>query len=267
MIIQGIDYFVAIYEMGQDGFPEYLAHFADFYALNDFIRNNANNPKYVNASLSYSFVENIDGEPDAFSWVQSFKFEEFTAEQIEHEIELFIESEEEQAEHGKKVDEFSREIHYRGEDADYTKKKHHLADIAYVCPSCIRPVEDCRCALYPYYLVQIDKLMVPIIRELNEKGYKTSGCCAGHPEQAEFAASGIYIAFADEYDFDEPFPEGARYSKSRHTLQFTPDVEGYENLVKFQQETLDKLSDWVEMLFSVGELDCFYEDEDEMDED
>lgn len=266
MKIKGIDYFVAIYEIDQDGLPEYLAHFEDFHALNAFIRDNANNSKCKNASLSYSFVENIDGEPDAFSWVQSFEFEEFSAEQIEHEIELFIEDEEENAEHWKKVDEFSREIHYTGETADYLKKQHHLADIAYVCPSCIRPVEDCRCSLYPYYLVQIDKLMVPIIRELNEKGYKTTGCCAGHPEQEEFIVSGIYIAFADEYDFDEPFPKGARYSKSRHTLQFTPDVEGYDNLVKFQEETLYKLNDWAEMLFAVNEFNNAYDDEEDEDE-
>ena len=265
MKIKGIDYFVAIYEIGQDGLPEYLAHFEDFYALNTFIRDNADEPKYKNASLNYSFVENIDGEPDSFSWVQSFEFEEFTEEQMKREIELFIEDEEDQKEHWKKVDEFSREIHYMGEAADYTKKRNHLAEITYVCPSCIRPIEDCRCALYPYYLVQIDKLMVPIIRELNEKGYKTTGCCAGHPEQEEFAVSGIYIAFAEEYDFDEPFPDGARYSKSRHTIQFTPDVEGYHNLVKFQKETLYKLSDWAEMLFAIDEFDCMYDDEEDED--
>lgn len=266
MKIKEIDYYVAIYEMDQDGFPEYLAHFEDFYALNAFIRDNVNNPKYKNASLSYSFVENIDGEPDSFSWVQSFEFVEFSAEQMEHEVELFIEDEEENAEHWKKVDEFSKEIHFRGESADYTQKQQHLSDIVYVCPSCIRPVEECRCALYPYYLVQIDKLMVPIIRELNEKGYKTTGCCAGHPEQEEFVASGIYIAFAEEYDFDEPFPEGARYSKSRHTLQFIPDVNGYDNLVKFQEETLYKISDWAEMLFAVDKFDCLCEDQEDVDE-
>ena len=44
MRIKEIDYYVAIYEMDQDGFPEYLAHFEDFYALNAFIRDNVNNP-------------------------------------------------------------------------------------------------------------------------------------------------------------------------------------------------------------------------------
>jgi len=262
MKIKGIDYFVAVYEMDQQGYPEYLAHFVDFHALNTFIRDNADNPKYAKASLCYSFVENIDGEPAPFSWVQAFQFEEFSAEQMEQEIEIFIEDLEIQGDLDKKVDEFSKEIHYMGEDTDYMAKRHHLADIAYVCPSCIRPVEDCHCSLYPYYLVQIDKAMVPIIRKLNAKGYKTTGCCAGHPDQEDFLASGIYIAFAEDYDFDEPFPEGAQYSKARHTIMFMPNVEGYDNLVKFQEQTLDKLSDWVDMLFALDELDCSYDDED-----
>ena len=60
MKIEGIDYFIAIYETGENRFPEYIAHFSDFYALNDFIRN-ADSVKYKNRELSYSFVENIDG--------------------------------------------------------------------------------------------------------------------------------------------------------------------------------------------------------------
>ena len=52
MKIKGIDYFVAIYEMNPDGFPEYLAHFVDFHALNAFIRDNTDNPKYKNYNLA-----------------------------------------------------------------------------------------------------------------------------------------------------------------------------------------------------------------------
>jgi len=261
MKINDVDYFVGLYEMGEDGFPEYVAHFEDFYALNAFIRDNASNPRFTSAKLSYSFVENIDGEPSAYSWVQNIEFKEFTPAQMQQEVDLFIEGEEEQAEHWKKVDEFSKEIHYFVPDGDYKEKQHHLADLAYVCPRCLRTVDDCRCPVYPGYLVQIDKLMVPIIRELNEKGYKTTGCCAGHPAEDNFVVSGVYIAFAKNYDFDEPFPKGAKYSKSGHTVQFTPDVEGYDNLVRFQQETLDALSDWAEMLFAIDEFDCAYDEE------
>ena len=85
MKIEGIDYFVAIYETGEDGFPEYIAHFEDFYALNDFIRKNADNEFYKAKELSYSFVENIDGEPNAFSWTAPFELTVFSEEQIQQE--------------------------------------------------------------------------------------------------------------------------------------------------------------------------------------
>lgn len=262
MIINNINYFVGLYIMGADGFPDYEAHFEDFYALNAFIRENADNPKYTSNQMCYSFVENIDGEPDAFSWVSNIKWQVFSEEEIKTEIDNFIEDEKENAEHWAKVDEFSREIHYHEDGSDYKKKQHHLKDIAYVCPQCIRGVEDCRCESYPYYLVQIDKLMVPIIRELNSKGYKTAGCCAGHPEDDAFKVSGIYIAFAEEYDFDEPFPEGGKYSISRHTIQYTPNEDNYDDLVGFQMDVLQRLEDWSEMLFENGFFDDVEEDED-----
>ena len=82
-----------------------------------------------------------------------------------------------------------------------------------------------------------------------------------HTPQEEFVVSGIYIAFADEYDFDEPFPEGVRYSKSRHTIHFTPNAEDCDDLMKFQEETLDKLLYWAEMLFAVDEYDNMYDDD------
>ncbi len=260
MIINGIEYFVALYTMDSDGYPEYEAHFEDFYELNKFICENVDNPKYINNQMCYSFVENIDGEPDAFSWVIKFVWTVFLDDEIKHEIDEFIEYEKENKEHWAKVDEFSKEIHYFEDGADYQKKQHHLKDIAYVCPRCIREVDDCRCATYPYYLVQVDKLMVPIIRELNSKGYKTTGCCAGHPEEDEFKTTGLYIAFAEEYDFDEPFPEGGKYSKAKHIISYAPSDEDYKNLVEFQMDILDQLQDWAEMLFEVDYDLNLYED-------
>ena len=260
MIINGIEYFVGLYTMGEDGSPNDEMYFKDFYALNDFIRQNADNSKYLRVQMCYSLVEVIDGEPDAFSWLINIQWSVFSDEQIQIEIENFIDDEKEKAEYWEKADEFDRGIHYVTKTTDYRKKQAHFKDLAYVCPTCIRDVEDCRCAVYPYYLVQIDKLMVPIIRELNKKGYRTTGCCAGHPDDAAFTVSGVYIAFAEEYDFDEPFPEGGKYSKSRHTIQYQPTVEGYDNLLAFQQETLDKLADWVEALLEVEFFDDSLED-------
>lgn len=262
MVINGIDYYVGLYIMGADGFPEYEAHFEDFHALNAFIRENADNPKYTNNQMCYSFVEDIDGEPDAFSWVSNIEWQAFSDEQMQYEIDEFIEMMAEQKEEDARVDEFSKEIHYHEDGVDYQKKQRHFDDIAYVCPHCLRTVDDCRCALYPWYLVQIDKLLVPIIRELNSKGYKTTGCCAGHPQDEEFKGSGVYIAFAEDYDFDEPFPDGGKYSKSKHTISYIPAEEDYDNLVDFQMNVLQRLEDWAEMLFEINFFDDAEEDED-----
>lgn len=261
MKIEGIDYFVAIYETGADGFPEYIAHFSDFYALNEFIRN-VDNAKYKVEELSYSIVENIDGEPADFSWTAPFEFAEFTEEQMQQEIDQFIEDEKENTEHWAKVDEWSKQIHYVSQSVDYKAKQHRLADFDYVCPSCLRTVDDCRCEMYPYYLVQIDKLILPIIRELNEKGYKTTGCCAGHPSEGYL---NIYICFAEDYDFDEPFPDGGQYSKVKHGISYMVSSEDCDNLVDCQREILYKLSDWAEMLSAADELD--FDDDFEDDDD
>lgn len=204
MVINGIEYYVGLYIMREDDFPEYEDHFEDFYALNSFVRRNSNNPKFLDSQVCYSLVEAIDGVPDAFSWVKNINWCEFTDEQIQEEIDGFVEFEKNNKEYWEKVDAYSKEIHYSPAADDYIKKQTHLKDISYVCPSCIRRVEDCRCRNYPFYLVQIDTKMVPIIRMLNQKGYRTTDCCAGHPEEKDFLNSGIYIGFAEEYNFDEP---------------------------------------------------------------
>lgn len=263
MVINGIDYFVGLFTEGADGFPEYEAHFEDFHALNAFIRQNADNPKYLDNHMCYAFMENIDGEPNSFSQTCNIPWAEFSDERIQEEIEDFIEFGRENIEYWTKFDEASKNIHYFDNGADYQKKRSHLKDLAYVCPNCIRDIRDCRCAVYPYYLVQIDRLMVPIIRELNSKGYKTTGCCAGHPESDEYKHSSIYIAFAEDYDFDEPFPEGGKYSKVKHTISYIPTEENYDDLEGFQMDVLQRLEDWAEMLFEID----FFEDMDIEDED
>ena len=99
MIINDIEYFVGLYTMVEDGVPDYEAHFEDFYALNAFIQENADNPKYTSNQMCYSFVENIDGEPDAFRWVSHIKWQVFSEEEIKTEIDNFIEDEKENAEY------------------------------------------------------------------------------------------------------------------------------------------------------------------------
>ena len=262
MKIEGIDYFITIYETGEDGAPEYISHFSDFYALNEYIRN-ADVAEFKGKELSYSFVENINNEPAPFSWTAPFELVEISDEQTQQIIDQFIEDKKDNAEYFAKVDEWSKQLHYIPQNVDYKAKQHRLADFDYVCPTCLRPVVDCRCESYPYYLVQIDKLMLPIIRELNEKGYKTTGCCAGHLSDNYL---NIYICFAEDYDFEEPFPDGGQYSKVKHCISYGVFAEDCDNLEDFQRETLWKLSDWAEMLFGVDELDFDNDDFEENDD-
>lgn len=244
MKIGNIDYFVLLMvgDLSEDG-PEY--HFNDFEEFNAFVRQNKDNPLFQNTTLNYTLVENVDGKPDHFMWSQEIAFKEFTKEEIAHEIEAQLEFLEDAT--ALSSDFAKKEIRYQAPAGNGEQKKHRLQDFTYVCPYCVREIEDCQCEHYPYFLIQVDTLMVPIIRELNALGYKTTGCCAGHPEQGA-GYTNIYVAFDKEYDFSEPLPEGAQWSKLKHCISFEAPVQGYEELVEFQQQTLDKLSDWAETL-------------------
>ena len=50
---------------------------------------------------------------------------------------------------------------------------------------------------------EIDKDMIPILTELNEKGYKTVFCCQGHVNDGIYST---YLTFERQYVFSEPIP-------------------------------------------------------------
>lgn len=263
MNINGIEYFVTLFlgDLCSEQVQE--INFSDFYEMNRFIQNNKNKPEYTEQELNYSLCENIDGEADAFCWTKSIAFEEFSEEDILGEIETQKEWLKEHEYFGEQMDEQLKQINYMEDDSDYTQKIPHLKEFAYVCPNCIREIEDCRCKFYPHYLVQIDREMVPIIRELNSKGYKTTGCCAGHPLENETQFINIYICFERDYEFAEPFPEGAKYSKETHKISFECENVPFDEMLEFQRETIWKLSDWTELLFGYDEQ----EEDDEYDKE
>lgn len=246
MMINGVDYFVLLMVGDLSSEDVKSFHFVDFHEFNAFVRKNKDNLFFQNNTLNYTLAENINGEPGNFMWTEEIVFEEFSEEKIAEEIEgqqgFFQEVAALSAESEK------REICYQTPKGDASQKTCRIQDFTYVCPYCVREVHDCRCENYPYFLIQVDTLIVPIIRELNAKGYKTTGCCAGHPEQG-VEHSTIYVAFDQEYDFDEPFPEGAEWSTLKHCISFEPPCSDYDELVEFQRHTLYKLGDWAEMLF------------------
>ncbi len=80
----------------------------------------------------------------------------------------------------------------------------NIKNYLYVCPYCFNVVKECECFAYPPTLIQIDKNMLPIIRELNKKMFLTEMCCEGHIGLNEF----MYIEFKKNYKFKTPLPKG-----------------------------------------------------------
>ena len=251
MLIKGIEHFVTLMigDLENDDVQEF--NFSDFDAFNEFVRKGQGDQQYGFGPYFYTLVESINGNPSTFYWTKEIEFVPFTKEQIAEEIAAQEEFLNELTTYGNDMESYMKGIHYTEPDDHYEQKTERLKEFAYVCPFCIREIEDCRCKLYPYYLMQVDRLILPIIRELNMKGYKTTGCCAGHPKENDPTSAMVYICFDKAYEFDEPLPEGAVWSKIKNCVEFEPDCSNYEDLLHFQKECLDKLSDWVEMLFAL----------------
>ncbi len=74
---------------------------------------------------------------------------------------------------------------------------------SYVCPNCLSVLNECTCDVYPWTLIQIDKKMLPIIKELNRKCFYTEMCCEGHIGSNEF----MYIEFTKKYKI-KSLPKG-----------------------------------------------------------
>ena len=53
----------------------------------------------------------------------------------------------------------------------------------FVCPKCFKPLGECECGKRPDHLVAIDHELQPHVRMLNDKGYETQTCCAGHADE------------------------------------------------------------------------------------
>lgn len=256
MRINNIDYCVTLFFYDKNGERCKELDFSDFYAVNRYIRENSNDGYEV----FYTFRELIDGEPDDYSWEVSFAWKELSEEEIQFQVDDYLRYLAENDEHSEKNEKFLKEFHYRESFCDSEEKKARFHDFAYVCPRCMREVEHCRCKHYPYYLVQIDKLILPIVRELNANGYITCGCCAGHPATEDFLW--IYIAFDKDYHFDMPFPAGGKYSKLGHTILYSPPENmPREEYAAFQERVINELMEWADMLLPVAndEFDAEFE--------
>jgi hypothetical protein len=83
--------------------------------------------------------------------------------------------------------------------------KKNYKDYVYVCPICFSKIHDCTCLLLPDSLIQIEKNILPSIKNLNSKGYFTDSCCEGH---ADVSNSKIFIIFRRNYRIIKKPPKG-----------------------------------------------------------
>ena len=114
-----------------------------------------------------------------------------------------------------------------------------LKDYRYVCPLCFNTVEQCECPQYPETLIQLDKRMVPIIRELNRKLYRTTWSCEGHVGHFEK----IMIMFQKDYKFKKKsIPKGFEYSGIGISAEITGSSDDAKKRNK--RRLLNDLYEW-----------------------
>ena len=125
-------------------------------------------------------------------------------------------------------------------------KKNKEAYINYVCPHCWNTLDNCTCKLFPpYHLIFIDRNIQEHIRILNEKGYRTMGCCEGH----RVRCINTYIAFPNDYFKEIGTPEGFKYDKKRRTITYTYSPKLTERkMEELKAEKLAILLEWIKGL-------------------
>lgn len=252
MIINDIEYALRLWVDNENG--EFVCDevFSSFADMNVFLKAAMNDRKYDGLTAQFSPVEVINGQPEeAIRYVYDiFPIMDLEPDEIEDYYSYFEEdfrASREAAEEAGKDTLFTP----KEDDDDYESKKKHRHEITYICPYCFREIEDCRCESYPWYLVQIDTPIVPIIRILNKKGYITTACCSGHIEEDHCVS--IYIAFRDEHNFGTNIPRDSAYSKHGRTISYNGlDMMSVEERKVFRKECIEKIAVWAENLPSLG---------------
>ena len=107
----------------------------------------------------------------------------------------------------------------------------------YVCPNCFERINKCKCKIQSYYLIMIDYPLQEIIKTLNNKGYKTISCCAGHK-----AKSCLFVMFAKPIG---SLPVGFVMDKNNCIRYWFKDKSDYK---AEQEKALQSLKNWCENL-------------------
>lgn len=121
-------------------------------------------------------------------------------------------------------------------------RKSKVAYMNYICPYCWHTLNNCTCSLFPpYHLIFIDKNIQEHVRILNEKGYRTIGCCEGHDK----GCVNTYIAFAKDYFNDADVPEGFVYNKRRRMVTCSYSTKlTKKDMEDIKKKKLESLLEW-----------------------
>lgn len=252
MIINGIEHALRFWVDDEEGKFVCDEVFSSFEELNEFLKIAQNEEKYDSLTAQLSPVEMINGQPDEdvrFIY-DIFPIMELEPSEIEDLNNDFAQDIQASIDFSEKVGE--KTAFDPAEDSkNYKGKRKHRHEFTYICPRCYREIDDCRCSCYSYYLVQIDTLMVPIIRTLNKKGYITTACCSGHIEEEQ--SPKIYISFKEEHDFGHELPSGSAYRFFGRTVSFDAieKMTSKEERKIYQAECIQKFTEWANHLPSL----------------
>lgn len=103
-------------------------------------------------------------------------------------------------------------------------------------------------------IVQIDELMLPIIKKLIDLGYQTNYCCSGHSYENFI---GSYISFTNDNNIENlltNFPLTWKIEPFNGGFAIYPKNQSYQNeqdMISKQKQIfslLSELMDWVEKL-------------------
>ena len=117
--------------------------------------------------------------------------------------------------------------------------KRNAKNYVYVCPHCFNKVDECKCLVLPWELIQIDKKIWPSIKILNSKWYHTEMCCEGHIQDTQRPF--MYIMFKKNYKF-KSVPEGFENLKGSIRANITGKSEDAKK--RKQRILLKALYDW-----------------------
>ncbi len=145
-------------------------------------------------------------------------------------------------------------------EPDYLRKELIEEDeeneSVYACAHCIKPIDECQCKFHDY-AISVDRPMLPIVKNLNYRGFKTMGCCCGHPRKSFKEGRNIsymYIKLDKKYTFTEKLPRPFRYTEGNLIIEAEYDFNSEEEGLKKRQELLDILEQWSNKIWNFNDL-------------